>query len=368
MVDKHMASSILSQGMRVILFAAGILVGTRLPAADSASTFRPGRPWLDMGGKPIQSHCGGVLYENGTYYWYGMNFIGKTIPPGTYKGQSFSWMLNTGMSCYSSKNLRDWKYESSSLLPVPNDPKHPLHDPTTWISRPKVLRSGSTGKYVMIGTLVTIDFTTTKSIVGVADSPAGPFDYNKVLDPKGGGYDMTLYKDDDGNAYLVCAHEWVRAHLLSEDLLSIVSTTELQGVRGEAPAVFKHDGTYYFITSELTGWAPNRNKYSTSRSFLGPYSEKGHFAEGPGANDTFGGQATFVLPVANRPGAFIFLADRFNARDWAVIPDISQSTHIWLPITINPTNKTIRVPWRDTWDLSTFGTKGRGNEVLNEND
>ena len=135
MVDKHMASSILSQGMRVILFAAGILVGTRLPAADSASTFRPGRPWLDMGGKPIQSHCGGVLYENGTYYWYGMNFIGKTIPPGTYKGQSFSWMLNTGMSCYSSKNLRDWKYESSSLLPVPNDPKHPLHDPTTWISR-----------------------------------------------------------------------------------------------------------------------------------------------------------------------------------------------------------------------------------------
>ena len=187
--------------MRVILFAAGILVGTRLPAADSTNTFRPGRPWLDMGGKPIQSHCGGVLYESGTYYWYGMNFIGKTIPPGTYKGQSFSWMLNTGMSCYSSKNLRDWKYESSSLLPVPNDPKHPLHDPTTWVSCPKVLRSGSTGKYVMIGTLVMIDFTTTKSIVGVADSPAGPFVYNKVLDPKGGGYDMTLYKDDDGNAY-----------------------------------------------------------------------------------------------------------------------------------------------------------------------
>jgi hypothetical protein len=46
----------------------------------------------------------------------------------------------------------------------------------------------------------------------------------------------------------------------------------------------------------------------------------------------------------------------------------NQSTHIWLPITINPVNKIIRVPWRDMWDLSTFGTKGRGNEVLNEND
>ena len=256
MVDKHMASSILSQGMRVILFAAGILVGTR-PACGRFCKHISARPAVARYGRQADSvPLRGVLYENGTYYWYGMNFIGKTIPPGTYKGQSFSWMLNTGMSCYSSKNLRDWKYESSSLLPVPNDPKHPLHDPTTWISRPKVLRSGSTGKYVTIGTLVTIDFTTTKSIVGVADSPAGPFDYNKVLDPKGGGYDMTLYKDDDGNAYLVCAHEWVRAHLLSEDLLSIVSTTELQGVRGEAPAVFKHDGTYYFITSELTGWAP----------------------------------------------------------------------------------------------------------------
>ena len=70
--------------------------------------------------------------------------------------------------------------------------------------------------------------------------------------------------------------------------MKIASTHDLQGVKGEAPAIFKHEGTYYCLTSQLTGYAPNANKYST---------------------------------------------------------------HIWLPITVDSATKTIQVPWCDTWDF-----------------
>ncbi|MGV8879577.1 MAG: family 43 glycosylhydrolase [Sphingobacteriaceae bacterium] len=322
--------------------------------AQSSSGFHPGKVWTDCANRPIESHCGGILFEKGVYYWYGMDFSGPTIYPGTYPGQTYSWQLNKGMTCYSSTNLLDWTYRSTSMGVEPNISDHPLHDATTWISRPKVLKSRTTGKYVMIGTLVSMNFKLVKCIAGVSDTPEGPFVYHTVLNPSGGGYDMSLYQDDDGKSYLITSHGYVKAHLLSDDLLSILKTTDLKGVEGEAPAIFKYEGTYYFITSRLTGWAPNRNTYSTSSSLLGPYTPKGFFAEGPGYQDTFGGQATYVLPIEGKKGEFIFMADRFNAINISTIPDLSKSTHIWLPITINATEKSIKVTWRDSWGLTTL--------------
>ena len=31
----------------------------------------PGKEWKDTDGNPINAHGGGVLYHDGTYYWYG---------------------------------------------------------------------------------------------------------------------------------------------------------------------------------------------------------------------------------------------------------------------------------------------------------
>lgn len=31
----------------------------------------PGSIWKDMDGNPINAHGGGILYHEGTYYWYG---------------------------------------------------------------------------------------------------------------------------------------------------------------------------------------------------------------------------------------------------------------------------------------------------------
>jgi len=68
---------------------------------------------------------------------------------------------------------------------------------------------------------------------------------------------------------------------------------------------------------------------------------------GPEAQLTFRSQSTCVLPVAGKPGAFLFMADRWMPRQ------LSDSRYIWLPFTIGPEGA-VTIPWCDTWDLSCF--------------
>jgi len=53
----------------------------------------PGEVWLDTAGKTINAHGGGMLYHNGTYYWYGENKEGRTwLPESTKPGMATAWM------------------------------------------------------------------------------------------------------------------------------------------------------------------------------------------------------------------------------------------------------------------------------------
>jgi hypothetical protein len=71
-------------------------------------TIASGKIWPDNEGEHINAHGGGVLYHNGTYYWY-----------GEHKSPTTSSAL-VGVMCYSSKNLTDWKNEGAELcLPSP---------------------------------------------------------------------------------------------------------------------------------------------------------------------------------------------------------------------------------------------------------
>ena len=170
-------------------------------------------------------------------------------------------------------------------------------------------------------------------------------------------FDTTLYKDDDGNAYLITAHSRILAYKLSADYTCATHVEIMQGAEGEAPALFKDRGTYYLLASRLTGWYPNANTYFTSTSIHGPWTPRGTFARGPGEQTTFDGQTTFVLPVEGKPHAFIFMADRFGASSGEDIPDFTIATHIWLPIGIDAAKHALTVNWRDAWDLSVFSSK-----------
>ena len=140
--------------------------------------------------------------------------------------------------------------------------------------------------------------------------------------------DMTLFVDDDGQAYHFYSSEENRTthvSLLSDDYLRpsgryarIFVDREM-----EAPSVFKHDGRYYFIGSSCTGWAPNAARSAVADSICGPWKELGNPCIGieEQVNITFESQSTYVLPVAGKPGAFIFMADRWRPRKcdrWAL--------------------------------------------------
>ena len=71
-------------------------------------------------------------------------------------------------------------------------------------------------------------------------------------------------------------------------------------------------------------------------------------AVGPDAELTFHSQSTYVLPVRVRPGAFVFMADRWRPED------AIDGRYIWLPILFR--NDRIEIEWTDEWDLGVFGS------------
>ena len=310
--------------------------------------FRPGQVWLDTDGKPIQAHGGGVLYDQGTYYWYGENKAGPTLSP--------SRVDVIGVSCYSSTDLYTWKNEGVVLPAVPDDPGHDLH-PSRVAERPKVLYNAHTKQYVLWLHVDSPDYTYARTGRAVSDSPTGPFRYVGSITPAGAdSRDMTLFGDTDGTAYVVFSSDMnsvTRIARLADDYLDTTATAA-EAFRApanhsgrESPAVFTHGGRYYFVGSGCTGWAPNRAEYAVASSPLGPWEVKGDPCVGPGAETTFGGQNTFVLPVAGRPGAFILMLDRWNP---AALQD---SRYVWLPLEVDGDRLTVR--WHDEWGLSVFG-------------
>jgi hypothetical protein len=307
--------------------------------------FKPGQIWLDSCGNPIQAHGGGVIYSQGTYYWFGENKAGKTRP-GILRGLSRVDVI--GINCYSSQDLYNWKFEGIVLPAEPDDPASDLH-PSKVVERPKVIYNLLTQKYVMWMHIDTADYAYARAGVAISDSPTGPFHYLASCRPNGAmSRDMTLFQEEDGTAFHICSSENNRTmyiSLLSDDYLKptgqVIRT--FQGRFREAPAIFKHQGKYYLITSGCTGWTPNAAGYAMASSMSGPWNILANPCRGARSEETFGAQGTFVLPVVGKRGKYIFMADIWNQHD------LSDSRYAWLPIRFD--GDRIVIEWLDEWDL-----------------
>jgi beta-xylosidase len=135
---------------------------------------------------------------------------------------------------------------------------------------------------------------------------------------------------------------------LSDDYLSTTAevTRNLIGQHREAPTIFKHHGLYYLITSGCTGWDPNEAQYATAPSVFGPWEPCGNPCIGPDADKTFFAQSAFVLPLPQKSGAFVFMADRWKKQN------LRDSRYVWLPIRFEGIK--LLIEWQDEWDLSAF--------------
>ena len=362
-------------------------------SAAPTPSFRPGELWPDTHGVPINAHGGGILYHDGTYYWFGEHKIA---------GEAGN-RAHVGVHVYTSRDLHAWT-DAGIALAVSDDPASDIVRGCI-LERPKVIHNRRTGKFVMWFHLEPkgAGYSGARSGVAVADTPTGPYRYLGSLRPNAGVWpmnapaelqhplndaelarintldlpggplpyypkhalfrrdfaggqmarDMTLFVDNDGAAYHLHASEangTLHISQLSDDYLSPAGRyiRIFPGRFHEAPALMKHRGRYFLFTSDCTGWAPNPARLSVADSIWGPWEELGNPCAGPGAQiaNTFESQPTFILPVAGRPDAFIFMADRWRPRD------AIDGRYVWLPIEFR--HGVPMIAWHDSWDLSFF--------------
>ena len=301
-------------------------------------SFKPGEIWNDTEGNVINAHGGGLLFKNNTYYWYG-EARGKTA--------------SQGVNVYSSKDLYHWKFEALALSAATDT----LSDIRMGcvMERPKVIYNKKTKKYVMWFHLELKGkgYSAARAGVAISDRLTGPFTFLKSFRPNGNmSRDMNLFVDEDGTAYHIYSSREnydMRIAQLTDDYLSVTTKDSmLFSEHREAPALFKYQGNYYLITSGCTGWAPNKASLHIAKTLFGPWKLVGDPMTGPDAEHTFGGQSTYVQPIAGKKNAFLFMAERWNPKN------LKDSRYLWLPVQFK--NDVPFVNWMNEWNKNSFDT------------
>jgi len=364
-----------------------------LSGSPAPGRFCPGELWPDDRGVPINAHGGGVLCHEGTYCWFGEHKVA---------GEAGN-RAQVGVHVYTSRDLTRWA-DAGIALAVADDPASEITRGCI-LERPKVIFNRRTGKFVMWFHLEPKDagYSGARSGVAVADTPVGPYRFLHSLRPNAGVWprnvpddakrpldadesaaleqlrlggaplpyypkhlvyrrdfaggqmarDLTLFVDDDGTAFQIYASEnngTLHISELSDDYLRPAGryVRIFPGRFHEAPALMKWRGRYFLFTSDCTGWSPNPARLSAADSIWGPWEELGNPCLGTGAQiaNAFESQPALVLPVAGRPDAFIYLADRWRPQN------AIDGRHIWLPVEFRHGVPT--VAWHDTWSLEIF--------------
>lgn len=369
--------------LSAVLLAAFVALGCS-PYTDQP--IRSGEIWPDDRGEHINAHGGGILCYDNTFYWF-----------GEHKGERSSSAF-VGVTCYSSKDLVNWKYEGVALS-VEDDPESEITSGCV-LERPKVIYNKKTGKFVMWFHLELKGrgYSAARAAVAVSDNVTGPYKYlgsgrvnpgvlaqnvseedlasleglpeleswtpewldavKKGLyykrDFEGGqmSRDMTLYVDDDGKAYHIYASEenlTLNIAELSDDYLSHSGKYVRVAPAGhnEAPSIFKRNGTYWMITSGCTGWAPNAARMFSASDIMGPWTQHPNPCRGEKSEITYGGQSTYILPVPGKKDLYIFMADI-----WRPAHPID-ARYIWLPIQFGEDGVPF-LEWMDEWNIEAY--------------
>lgn len=272
------------------------------------NSIRPGQAILDKDSKRIQAHGAGMLYEDGTYYWYGEN---KEFSTGTKR--VWTW----GIRCYSSKDLYNWKDEGLIIPPNTEDKTSSLH-PSKPVDRPHILKNKKTGKYVCWLKLSGRDGYFT---VLVSESILGPYtivrDRIRPFQKNAGDFD--IWKDKNGKGYIMFEHDHngVIAAALTDDYLDVVGPYRDMFVGLKPPFTregithFEHKGSHYLLTSGMTGYIPNPSEVAVSDNPLGPYTPLCDPHRNDDSSASFNSQVSCVTPLSEERGTFLVMADRW---------------------------------------------------------
>ncbi len=309
----------------------------------------PGAVWKDVDGKQINAHGGCVIFHQGTYYWF---------------GEDRTKFISNGVSCYSSKDLYNWKREGLALK-VTGEPREDLNDIShgRLFERPKVVYNAKTKKWVMWSHWEknSGDYGAARVCVATADKITGPYTFYKTFRPNHqDSRDQSLFVDTDGKAYHFCSTNMnsdTQVSQLRPDYLEPNGTRTfiLKGLKFEAASPFKVGEIYYGLFSGCTGWAPNPGRTAYTTNILGRWTSVGNFATDQGKDRTYQSQSNYVFKVNGKENAYIYMGDRWNSSN------VEISTSVWLPISMRSGFPKVR--YYDKWDLSVFDKMYRYKRV-----
>lgn len=222
-----------------------------------------------------------------TYYLYGTTDIDKGLDQA---GTPVVW---------KSKDFVNWSFEGSHISGIDwrqayaytNDKGESKEGYFRYWAPGRVLEKE--GKYYLFTTFVKPEGPDWTYVL-ISDNPEGPFRFatgEGLFPPAEAAKDATPlirdidgdpFVDDDGSAYIFWRRR--KASRLSEDWLRLtgpeVTLNTRRGGYSEGPAMFKHNGIYYYIYT-LSGHQNYANAYMMSKE--GPLT--GY--EVPGGNDIF---------------------------------------------------------------------------------
>ena len=319
--------SIKSAMMKSVLF-----LGLALATNSMAQTIQNDEFWKDTDGNFIYSQGGGVLQVGDTYYWYGVKYNGAVTYAAnpTSKNSDIGF---AGVTCYSSKDLVNWKFEGIVLKPD--------QAAAGWFGRIGVAYNKNSKKYVLAGQGGSPSWEFGEYFA-TSDSPTGPFKFARVQTDlsflvNGGIGDQTVFQDDDGKAYIICSNVKGRTNLYVSQLrdsdfleMEASKTVNIHKSRvggREGNAMFKHDGVYYFCSSDLHGWNTSQTYCMSATNIFGPYSEE-FVLEGTQHDFSHVTQTGFFIMVNGTKGSFVV-----NAGDrWSDFAGNGLGFNQWLPI------------------------------------
>ncbi|MBQ3779347.1 MAG: family 43 glycosylhydrolase [Fibrobacter sp.] len=290
--------------------------------------------WKDTSGNFIYSQGGGVIQVGDTFYWYGVKYNGAV----TYAANPTKKNSDTGfagVTCYSSKDLVNWKFEGIVLKPD--------QAAGGWFGRIGVVYNAKTKKYVLAGQGGSPSWQFGEYFA-TSSSPTGPFKFARVQPESEMTFfvnnntgDQTLFQDDDGKAYVIASNVKGRTNLYvaplrESDFLAIdgSKTVNIHKSRvggREGNAMFKYNGVYYFCSSDLHGWNTSQTYCMSAKNILGPYSEE-FVLEGTQHDFSHVTQTGFFIQVKGTKGSFVV-----NAGDrWSDFAGNGLGYNQWLPI------------------------------------
>lgn len=306
-------------------------IGKMCVAQEISSIVYNGIPWFDNRGNIVNAHGACIVEDGGQYYLFG-------------ERKSDQSNAFPGFSCYSSKDLVNWNFENV-VLKVQLDG---ILGPNRVGERVKVMKCPATGEYIMF--MHADDMGYNDPYIGFATCKTINGDY-KLQGPllyKGKPvkrWDMGTFQDTDGKGYLLIHHGPI--YRLSNDYRSIEAEVAYIKGAGESPAMFKKNGLYYMLYSNLTSWEKNDNFYFTAPKIEGPWTKQGLFC--PKGTLTYNSQTTFVFPLKQGNDTIpMFMGDR-----WSYPHQASAATYVWMPLQVEGTKLSIPEYW-NCWDIKTL--------------